>query len=201
VSGVAALVVAEAGVDIDGATISTHRLGDDQSLPWVDVVSYYLPMKSARLGMKAAPGPFGVVLNGNGSRLPMRLAAADERFVIIPSDMPAREDEPSLAEVVQQRVMEQIYPPIRRAFDAGDVVTFGPVSLSRTTGLVFGGIRVPPSELGGYSLHVISGRLTLTRGTHERGDPSIKWDRFPNVDIFLALFYELKKTVPLPSWA
>jgi hypothetical protein len=41
----------------------------------------------------------------------------------------------------------------------------------------------------------------LAKGKLQRGDPSVRWDRIPNVDIFLTLFYNLKNVVPPSSWA
>jgi hypothetical protein len=182
---------------------ATAVIGEDQSMRWVEVSSYYLPRRSARVVLRATTGPWGVLTlaNGDDPRLTMRLVSADGARVDVPMRMRPTGGGPALGKLVQERIVKRIYSPIRVAFDRGDVIEFGPVSLSTKSGLVFKGIRVAPSELRAYSLLVHRGRLVLGSGRLRRGDPSVRWDRVPNVDIFLSLFYELKKTVPTPSWA
>ncbi len=203
VSGAVALTVSSINVETSGGQIVVHRIGEDQSMRWVEVSSYYLPRRSARVVLRATTGPWGVLTlaNGDDPRLTMRLVSADGARVDVPMRMRPTGGGPALGKLVQERIVKRIYSPIRVAFDRGDVIEFGPVSLSTKSGLVFKGIRVAPSELRAYSLLVRRGRLVLGSGRLRRGDPSVRWDRVPNVDIFLSLFYELKKTVPTPSWA
>ncbi len=203
VSGTAALIVSSLNVDTSGGQIVVHRIGEDQAMRWAEVSAYYLPKRTARVVLRATTGPWGVLtlVDGANPRLSMRLVSTDGGRVDVPKKMHASGGGPPLGTFVQQRVVKRVYSSIRTKFDDGKMVEFGPVSLSKQDGLVFKGVRVPPSELRTYSLLVRRGRLVLAKGKLQRGDPSVRWDKVPNVDIFLSLFYELKKTVPMASWA
>ncbi len=203
VSGAAALAVSSLNVETSGGRIVVHRIGEDQSMRWDEVSAYYLPRRSARVLLTSTTGPWGslTLVNGGDPKLSMRLRSADGGRVDVPKRMRPTGGGLPLGRLVQLRIVNRIYSPIRKAFDDGKMVEFGPVSLSIRDGLVFKGIRVPPSELRTSSLLVRRGRLVLAKGKLQRGDPSIRWNRVPNVDIFLSLFYELKKTVPMASWA
>jgi hypothetical protein len=204
VSGAEALVVSSLNVGTGGGQIVVHRIGEDQAMRWSEVSAYYLPRRMARVMLKVTTGPWGVLtlVNGADPKLSMRLVSTDGKRVDVPKRMRANGNGALLGKLVQQRVVGQIYEPIRTAFDNGETVEFGRVSLSVQTGLVFKKTHVPPNELRTYSLLVRRGKLVLARGKKpQRGDPKIRWSRVPDVDIFLSLFYELKRRAPLGSWA
>jgi hypothetical protein len=94
--------------------------------------------------------------------------------------------------LVRERVVGQLSPDLRTAFQAGARVEFGPVSLSRLEGMTFKKKHIPVAELGDYSLVQRKGRLVLSRGKALGVDPAVRWDRVPNIDIFIALFAEMK---------
>jgi hypothetical protein len=202
-SGAAALAVSSLTVETSREQIVIHRLGEDQSMLWAEVSAYYLPKRTSRLVLTTTTGPWGMLtlVNGDDPRLSMRLVSAGGGRVNVPKRMRSGTDGAPLGKLVQKRVVTRIYPPIRTAFDEGKTVEFGPVSLSQQNGLVFKSTRVAPSELGRYSLLLHRGRVVLAQSRRRRGDPSVRWDRIPNVDVFLTLFYNLKNVVPTSSWA
>jgi hypothetical protein len=191
-------------VVVDDRRIVVNRIFFSQAVEWQSVAAYYLPNASTKGGVMTISPITGTISLPHSRTLGIALvleASDGTRMSVLGGLHPVDGDDPPLASLLREKVMQHIYPGLRSAFEAGEPITFGPLSLSRRNGLRFRKERISPSELRNYSLILRRDLLVLTQGDPERGDPTIRWDRVPNVDIFLNLFYELKKTVPTPSWA
>ncbi|MFZ0492640.1 MAG: DUF6585 family protein [Acidimicrobiia bacterium] len=191
-------------VVVDDRRIVVNRVFFSQSMEWESVTAYYLPSASTKGGVMTISPMTGTVSLPHGSALGLALvlrASDGARMCVLGGLHPVDAGGPPLTSLLREKVMQRIYPSLHSAFEAGEPVKFGPLSVSRRNGLRFRKERISPSELRNYSLILRKDLLVLTQGDPERGNPAIRWDRVPNVDIFLSLFYELKKNVPTPSWA
>jgi hypothetical protein len=198
---VAAFAVNRVSVSVDDRRILVRHVFSSQAMEWRSVDAYYLA--SAKAGtMTISPMGTMTLADANTLRLVMVLVSSDgTRMGVLGGLHPVDPGCPPLAQLVREKAVQAIYPGLREAFDAGAPVTFGPVSVSLQSGVTFLKKRISPSEMAGCSLILRRGLLVLTQGKPDHDDPSVRWDRVPNVDIFLQLFYELKKTVPVSSWA
>jgi len=201
---VVAFAVNRVSVFVDERRIVVRRVFFSQSMDWESVAAYYLPNASAKVGVMTISPMTGTISMPRGRTMGLALvlkAADGTRMGVLGGLHPVEAGGAPLASLLREKVMQRIYPSLRSAFMSGEVVEFGSLSVSRRNGVRFRKERISPSELRNYSLILRRDLLVLAQGDSGRDDPAIRWDRVPNVDIFVNLFYELKKTVPTPSWA
>ncbi len=96
-----------------------------------------------------------------------------------------------LIEPIKDAVYARLYPPLAQQYEAGQAVTFGPVTVHRANGLEMGGKTYAWTDI--IEVKVDQGRLTVTlRDDHKH---EVRTSGIPNVELLCRLIgVELKQT-------
>ena len=100
-----------------------------------------------------------------------------------------------LIEPIKDAVYARLYPPLAQQYEAGQAVTFGPVTAHRANGLEMGGKTYAWADI--IEVKVDNGRLTVTmRDDHKH---EVRTSEIPNVELLCRLIgVELQ---PTQLWA
>jgi ribosomal protein S27E len=89
----------------------------------------------------------------------------------------------NLIELIKNKVYDRLYPPLEKQYDAGQAVTFGPVTIHRDHGLEMGGKTYPWDKK--TEVKVDSGKLTVR--TRDDKKHEVHTRDIPNVEMLCKL--------------
>jgi len=84
-----------------------------------------------------------------------------------------------LAAYIEKPVYERLWPPLADAYRAGQPLTFGPVTVARTSGLTIGGATYAWADI--RNIQVEYGRLTVTLRDDKKHE--VRVSALPNVEL------------------
>jgi Family of unknown function (DUF6585) len=157
----------------------TYRLrGQTIQVGWADVVRVHAD--AVRYGI------FGLIWGGD---LRLRLDLRDGRQVRLTR---ALDDLPDLVEKIKRNVFPHLLAGYTRAFNLGQVLSFGPVTLS-ASGVTHGGRMLPWSEMASAKLDRGVLKLSPISGSAHR-PMKVAARQIPNFDVCLQLIQNLGHT-------
>jgi hypothetical protein len=157
----------------------TYRLrGQTIQIAWPDILRVHAD--AVRYGI------FGLIWGGD---LQLRLELRDGRKIRLTR---ALEGLPDLVEKIKRNVFPLLLAGYSRAFNLGQELSFGPVTLT-AIGISRGGRLLPWAELAGADLERGVLKLTPIRGSANRG-LKVPVRQIPNFDVCLQLIQNLGHT-------